>query len=103
MSGVLKNAIDWGSRPPNAFGGKVAASFGITPGAFGTARSQLSLRVTLTSVNVWVVPRTVLIPHAREMFDEEGALKSERYVRELAALGATLVKAIRAGIGREAP
>src|SRR5438552_10040617 len=40
MSGVLKNAIDWGSRPPNVLRGKVAASFGATPGAQGTARSR---------------------------------------------------------------
>jgi NAD(P)H-dependent FMN reductase len=40
--GVLKNAIDRGSRPPNAFSGKVAASFGTTPGPYGTARSQMS-------------------------------------------------------------
>lgn len=99
LPAVLKNVIDWGSRPPNAFSGKVAASFGTTPGMFGTARSQLSLRASLMSINVWIVPRTVLIPHARDAFDEAGNLKNERYVRELVALGATLAKAVQAGIG----
>jgi chromate reductase, NAD(P)H dehydrogenase (quinone) len=100
ISGVLKNAIDWASRPPSAFKGKVAASFGTTPGAFGTARSQMSLRTSLMSINVWIVPRTVLIPHAAQQFDEAGNLTNQRYGQELAALGVTLVKAIEAGIGR---
>ncbi|MGH7324673.1 MAG: NADPH-dependent FMN reductase [Candidatus Rokuibacteriota bacterium] len=100
MPGVLKNAIDWASRPPNAFSGKVAASFGTTPGAFGTARSQTSLRATLLALNVWLVPRTVLIPHAREAFDGAGDLKNERQARELAVLGTALVNAVRAGIGK---
>ncbi len=44
ISGVLKNAIGWASRPSNAWSGKVAASFGASPGAQGTARSQMNLR-----------------------------------------------------------
>jgi chromate reductase, NAD(P)H dehydrogenase (quinone) len=100
LSAVLKNAIDWASRPPNAFDGKVAASFGVSPGRQGTARSQQSLRLTLSAVNVWVLPRTVLIPFAREAFDESGNLKDERQARDLAALGRALAVAARAGVGR---
>jgi chromate reductase, NAD(P)H dehydrogenase (quinone) len=101
LSAVLKNAIDWASRPPNAFdGGKVAAAFGASIGRQGTARSQQSLRLTLSAVNVWVLPRTVLIPSAREAFDESGHLKDDRQARDLAALGRALTVAARAGIGR---
>lgn len=100
IPGVLKNAIDWASRPPNAFSGKVAASFGTTPGAYGTARSQMSLRTALLALNIWVVPRTVLIPHAREAFDGAGNLQNERQARDLAALGAAVVHAVRGGIGK---
>jgi NAD(P)H-dependent FMN reductase len=99
ISGVLKNAIDWASRPPNAWSGKVAASFGASPGAAGTARGQLSLRACLMAVNVWVVPRTVLVAQARGAFDEAGRLTSERHVHELEALGRAVVLAIRSGVG----
>jgi len=98
VSGVLKNAIDWGSRPPNVFRGKVAASFGATPGAQGTARSQMNLRICLSAVNVWVVPRTVLIAHASEAFDATGELKDPRQVQALTALGRALVQAARSGL-----
>jgi chromate reductase, NAD(P)H dehydrogenase (quinone) len=100
MSGVLKNAIDWGSRPPNVFTGKVAASFGTSTGSFGSARSQMSLRLCLTPLNVWVVPKTVLIPHGGQAFDEAGDLKDARLAQELAAVGRILVGAVRAGLGR---
>src|SRR5467141_121172 len=98
VSGVLKNAIDWGSRPPNVFRGKVAASFGATPGAQGTARSQMNLRICLSAVNVWVVPRTVLIAHASAAFDATGELKDPRQVQALTALGRALVQAARSGL-----
>jgi chromate reductase len=100
MSGVLKNAIDWGSRPPNAFNGKVAASFGTTPGPYGTARSQMSVRLCLTPLNVWVVPKTVLIPLAGQAFDEAGDLVNSRFAEDLRAIGRILVGAVQAGVGR---
>lgn len=99
ISGVLKNAIDWGSRPPNAFSGKVAASFGASRGAQGTARSQMGLRVALGALNVWMVPRTVLIASARDAFDPEGNLTNPRHAEQLVALGRALAGAVRAGIG----
>jgi chromate reductase, NAD(P)H dehydrogenase (quinone) len=100
MSGVLKNAIDWGSRPPNAFSGKVAASFGTTPGPYGTARSQMSVRLCLTPLDVWVVPKTVLIPLAARAFDEAGDLVDPRFAEDLRAIGRILVGAVQAGVGR---
>ncbi len=46
VPGVLKNAIDWASRPPrnSVLNGKPAAIMGATPGTSGTARAQLALR-----------------------------------------------------------
>lgn len=99
LSAVLKNAVDWASRPPNAFNAKVAASFGVSAGRQGTARSQQSLRLTLSAVNVWVLPRTVLIPSASAAFDEAGQLKDDRQARDLVALGRALALAARAGVG----
>jgi NAD(P)H-dependent FMN reductase len=100
MPGVLKNAIDWGSRPPNVFDRKVAASFGTTVGAYGTARSQMNVRLCLTPLNVWVVPKTVLVPHAREAFDAAGDLADPKVADGLRAVGRVLVQAIQAGLGR---
>jgi NAD(P)H-dependent FMN reductase len=100
ISAVLKNAIDWASRPPNTLGGKVAASFGASSGRLGTARAQQALRLTLSALNVWVVPRTVLISSAATAFDDAGQLKDARQASDLAALGRTLALAARAGVGR---
>ena len=99
MSGVLKNAIDWASRPPNTFGGKVAASFGASPGAQASARSQLDVRRVLSALGVWVMPGTVLVPHAATAFDANG-LKDARRAEALAALGRSLVHAVRTGVGK---
>jgi chromate reductase len=98
ISGVLKNAIDWASRTPSALRGKVAASFGASPGAQGTARSQMNLRICLSAVNVWVVPRTVLVAHAKDAFDANGDLKDPRQAQALTALGRALVHALRSGL-----
>jgi chromate reductase, NAD(P)H dehydrogenase (quinone) len=98
ISGVLKNAIDWASRTPSALRGKVAASFGASPGAQGTARSQMNLRICLSAVNVWVVPRTVLVAHAKDAFDANGDLKDPRQAQALTALGRALVRAVRSGL-----
>jgi chromate reductase, NAD(P)H dehydrogenase (quinone) len=103
ISGILKNAIDWASRPPNSLSGKVAASFGASAGAQGTARSQMALKLTLAAVNVWVVPRTVLIAGARDAFDADGNLKNERQASDLVALGRALVGAVRAGLALPRP
>jgi chromate reductase len=100
MSGVLKNAIDWASRPPNVLAGKVVGSFGTTSGLFGTARSQMNLRLVMAPLNAWVVPKTVLIPQGGQALDEAGRLKVPLLVQELAAVGRIVVQAARAGLGR---
>ena len=47
MSGVLKNAIDWASRPPDQpFAGKPVAILGAAAGMAGSARAQLNLRAS---------------------------------------------------------
>lgn len=50
IPGVLKNLIDWGSRPygKGSWGGKVAGIVGTSPGAIGTAAAQQDLRKLLT-------------------------------------------------------
>lgn len=57
IPGVLKNAIDWGSRPyaSNAFRGKAAAVIGASPGSIGTAAAQQHLRNILSPLEVRVM------------------------------------------------
>jgi chromate reductase len=77
IPGLLKNAIDWMSRPPatSVLRGKPAAILGASPGQFGTARGQLSLRQTLAATYTPVLLRPeVFVAQAGEKFDSEGRL-----------------------------
>jgi chromate reductase len=80
VPGVLKNAIDWASRPPgdNVFQGKPVAIMGASTGLYGTVRAQLHLRQVLASVDAYVLNRPqVLVARAQDKFDAEGQLIDE--------------------------
>jgi chromate reductase len=76
ISGVLKNAIDWGSRAPDQpFAGKAAAVMGATQGLFGTTRAQYHLRQMGVFLDMHFVNKPeVLIAQAPQKFDAEGQL-----------------------------
>jgi len=77
VPGVLKNAIDWLSRPPrgSALNGKVAAIMGASPGMTGTARSQSQLRQAFVFTNTYALLQPeVLVARAHEKFDADGRL-----------------------------
>jgi len=77
IPGVLKNAIDWASRPAGRtpLDGKPAAIMGASTGPVGTARAQAHLRLVLASNNVAVLPApAVLVARAAEKFDRDGKL-----------------------------
>jgi chromate reductase len=77
VPGVLKNAIDWLSRPPrdSALNGKVAALMGASPGMTGTARSQSQLRQAFVFTNTYALLQPeVLVSRAHEKFDADGHL-----------------------------
>lgn len=79
-SGVLKNVIDWGSRPygDNSWDGKPAAIMGASTGLLGTARAQYHLRQVLVAVNVLTLNKPeVMISLAAERFDEEGNMTDD--------------------------
>jgi chromate reductase len=78
-SGVLKNAIDWASRPPEQpFEGKPIAIMGAGPGALGTARAQYHLRQVFIFLNAHVLNRPeVMISGAATRFDASGKLTDE--------------------------
>lgn len=84
VSGVLKNALDWASRPPEpGFDGKPVAIMGASGGLFGTARAQYDLRKIFVFMNAHVLNKPeVMISQAATRFDAEGRLTDEK-TREL--------------------
>jgi chromate reductase, NAD(P)H dehydrogenase (quinone) len=89
VPGVLKNAVDWASRPPlgSPLAGKPVAIMGASTGRGGTARAQEQLRAALefSRANVLNEPE-VLVPEAYMRFDEQGRLTDDETRREIAAL-----------------
>lgn len=79
IPGVLKNAIDWASRPPNQpFDGKPIAIMGASPGVIGTARCQYHLRQVFVFLNGMVMNRPeVMIGSAMKKFDDLGNLTDD--------------------------
>jgi chromate reductase len=88
IPGVLKNAIDWASRPPESspLDGKPVALMGASTGTFGTVRAQMHLRQVCVYTNMLALNKPqVLVARARAKFDEQGRLTDEasiRFVRE---------------------
>src|SRR5580765_2995167 len=77
VPGVLKNAIDWLSRPPgdSVLNGKVAAVTGASPGPIGTARGQSQLRQAFVFTNTYALLQPeLLVGKAHEKFDADGRL-----------------------------
>src|SRR5262249_35083716 len=98
MPGVLKNAIDWVSRPPgdNAWPGRCAAVLGASMGILGTARAQAHLRQTLFPFDMPTVGHPeVLIAQVHKRFDASGALTDELTRKLIAQLLVNLVKLVR--------
>ena len=86
-SGVLKNAIDWASRPfpQPVLAEKPVGIMGAAAGRFGTARAQIALRQLLTGQGSFVLPRPSLeLAAAGHSFDLEGNLHDEA-IRERVA------------------
>jgi chromate reductase, NAD(P)H dehydrogenase (quinone) len=79
MSGVLKNAIDWASRPPDQpFAGKPCAIIGAAAGMAGSARAQYDLRRSCVFLDMHPLNKPeVLIGQAQTKFDAEGNLTDE--------------------------
>ncbi len=79
MPGVMKNAIDWASRPPDQpFDGKPVAMMGATMGLWGTTRAQHHLRQTCVFLNMIPLNKPeVMIPQAQNKFDAQGRLTDE--------------------------
>jgi len=75
VSGVLKNAIDWASRPPddNSFDEKPVAIMSASIGILGGARAQYNLRQVFVALNMYVLNwPEVMVASAGEKIDEKG-------------------------------
>ncbi|SPF33907.1 conserved hypothetical protein [Syntrophobacter sp. SbD1] len=81
VPGVLKNAIDWASRPygDNAWDGKPVAVIGASVGMLGTARAQYHLRQSFVFLNMHPLNQPeVMIANAASKFDEQGNFMDEK-------------------------
>jgi chromate reductase len=89
IPGVLKNAIDWASRPygDNAWNGKAVAVMGASVGMLGSARAQYHLRQVFVFLNMHTLNAPeVMIAHAADRFDQDGNLihdETKAHIREL--------------------
>ena len=104
IPGVLKNAIDWASRPNKAsvLRGKPLGIIGASSGEGGTVRAQLALRQVFLQTNSLVMVQPELrVPLAARKFDSEGELTDEQIRTRLAAFLVALVDWSRLVAGRE--
>lgn len=83
LSPLLKNAIDWASRPTGdegpvaltAYRGKAAAIMSASISPFGGLRGLMHLRQILATIQMLVIPEQVVVPNAHAAFAEDGNLK----------------------------
>ncbi len=94
IPGVLKNAIDWASRPygDNAFEGKPVAVISASIGMLGGARAQYHLRQSFVFLNMFPVNRPeVMMPFAASKVDEQGRVTDNDTMKFLKELIGNLV------------
>ncbi len=101
-SGVLKNTIDWTSRPTAqgegsaaAFAGKYAGLMAASPGALGGLRGLYALRELLMNINVTVLPRMQAVGGAGAAFNDDGSLKDEKNAKGVSGIASDLVKLLQ--------
>lgn len=93
ISGALKNAIDWASRPEpgekhlECYKDKVAGIMAASPGSLGGLRGLVTVRSILQNIGVLVVPDQVAIPSASDAFDDSGNLKDPKKHSSVEAIG----------------
>jgi NAD(P)H-dependent FMN reductase len=101
ISAVLKNSIDWVSRPVKgqpplaAFRGKVASLMSASTGGLGGLRGLVHLRSILGNIGVIVLPTQIAVATANEAFDENGRLKDEKRQASVEGLGRDTAEILR--------
>jgi NAD(P)H-dependent FMN reductase len=103
ISGVLKNALDWLSRPSkdndigSAFTNKVVGLMAASPGPLGGIRGLSHTKDVLFNLGAIVNPNMLAVGSAYQAFDEQGQLQDENHIQRLTQLVenvATLAKNI---------
>lgn len=95
---LLKNTIDWLSRPRDgdpplaAFRGKTAALLAASPGALGGLRGLVHVRAILGNIGVVILPDQVAVPSAHQAFDGDGRLTDETATQRVHGAVAELVR-----------
>jgi chromate reductase, NAD(P)H dehydrogenase (quinone) len=94
IPGVLKNAIDWASRPhgDNSFEGKPVAIISASTGMLGGARAQYQLRQSFVFLNMYPINKPeIFVSFAGQKFDSEGRLTDSKTSELIAELLVSLV------------
>jgi NAD(P)H-dependent FMN reductase len=98
FSALLKNTIDWASRPREGekplecFRGKTAALVAASPGYFGGYRGLQQVRYLLGNIGVVVLPDMFSLPKAHEAFADDGTLKDAGQQATAQGIGRTLAE-----------
>ena len=96
ISPLLKNTIDWVSRPADgeqmlpAYQGKVAGLMSVSPGRLGGLRGPVHLRSMLSNIGVLVIPDQVAVGEAGAAFDDSGDLVDNRRRASVQGVGRTV-------------
>ncbi|RDD61317.1 NADPH-dependent FMN reductase [Ferruginivarius sediminum] len=98
LTAVLKNTIDWVSRPEEgeatlaAFDGKVAGLLAASPGGLGGLRGLAHLRQILSGIRVMVVPEQLAVPRAGDAFAKDGNMNDAAQEAAVRAIGARVAE-----------
>jgi NAD(P)H-dependent FMN reductase len=98
---LLKNTIDWASRPDpqkelrgNVWSGATVGLMGASPSTFGSVRSSQSVQITLINLGVRLVTPVVTVPDAYNGFQDE-EMVNEPAKKNLQSMVANLIEAVR--------
>jgi NAD(P)H-dependent FMN reductase len=100
ISPLLKNTIDWVSRPADGepmlavYRDKVAAVMSASPGGLGGLRGLVHLRSILSNMGVLVIPDQVAVTQAHSVFDDHGNLLDAKRQTSVQGLGRSVVKLV---------
>lgn len=93
ISPLLKNVIDWTSRPHQkqpallCYTGKVASLLSTSPGALGGIRGLVTVRSILGNINTIVLPEQFVLPYAKENFTPEGNITDTKLLKNAENIG----------------
>jgi NAD(P)H-dependent FMN reductase len=101
FSGLLKNTIDWASRPKEGekplecFRGKAAGLVAASPGYFGGYRGLQQVRSVLGNIGVIVLPDMFSLPKADQAFEADGSMKDAKQAEQARGIGQNLAAFVR--------